>query len=347
MKKYYFRVDGGNIYSTATGHISRCLKLANYISGRENSQIYFIMRNYKEGVDLVNKKYKVILLDVSEDINSEISLLKTVITNDCYFVCDIRKIDNQYIAEIKKNCLKFVLFDDLGRKDIEPDILINPTPFCYADYKQNDYPKTILLLGEKFFLVSDTLVKRAYLRDFNKEKYNIMASFGGADPCNITEFFLKDIVPQLNRHNISIILGPAYSRKKEIIKKYGVIKNIKFYTNVSPLGDIFLDNDIAFVSGGDTCIESCVSGLATFIISSIYYEKQIAELLHKKKMVYFIADIEDIKNNNVNKNYLKILKEDKMLLRRFYNRTRGLVDGRGQERIYNILVGKANECTYR
>lgn len=340
MKKYYFRVDGGNIYSVATGHITRCLKLADFISGKENSQIYFIMKDYKEGVGLVDKKYEAVLLRADADIRSEIDLIKNVISGDSYFICDIRNIDNGYISEIKKNRLKFILFDDLGVKGIEPDILINPAPFCQYGYKREEYPNTKLLLGEKFFFINPSLIDRAHLRDFKKERYNIMASFGGADPCNITEFFIKNIAPQLKEHDISVILGPAYKRKSAIVEKYGNIGNVTFYTDITGLDDMFLSSDIAFVCGGDTCIESCVSGAATFIISSIYYEKSLGQLLDKNKMAYFVADIEDIKSSNVDNKYLKVLHGDEALLSSISKRGMGLIDGNGQDRVYKTIKGE-------
>ena len=48
MGRIIFRVDGGAIYSIATGHITRCLKLANYI--RKNYKIEII--KLTRGVDV-------------------------------------------------------------------------------------------------------------------------------------------------------------------------------------------------------------------------------------------------------------------------------------------------------
>jgi spore coat polysaccharide biosynthesis predicted glycosyltransferase SpsG len=337
MRKYYFRVDGGSLYSVATGHIMRCLKLADYISKKENSQIYFIMKNYKEGISLVKNRYSVILLNPAQDINSEISKIKKIIQKGCCFICDIRGVDNRYIAEIKKKSSKFILFDDLGIKDISPDILINPTPFCYYGYKKNNYPDTILLLGEKFFFIDNYLIKRACIRAFKGKRYNIMASFGGADPCNITELFINNIAPCLEGHRISIILGPANIRQDVILEKHRHKKNIRFYTHLSSLSNIFLKNDIAFVCAGDTCIESCSSGVATFIVSSIAYEKNIGQLLHSKKMAYFVTDVEEIKNKILNNGYLDAL-NNRRFLRDISSNGFKLADGRGQRRIYDILL---------
>lgn len=337
MRRYYFRVDGGNIYSIATGHIMRCLKLAEYIKKTEEAEISFIMRNYTEGTNLVNNKFKVISLDINTDTPSEIGLLKSIISKDSYFICDLRNINNEYISQIKKNCRRFILFDDLGIKNISPDILINPTPFCNEVCRQNELPNSTLLSGEKFFFINETLVEKSYVRNFEKQRLNIMASFGGADPCNITEFFIKHMVPQLSAHNISIILGPAYANKEEIFGRHSKISNVKFYLNIWPLDELFLQNDIAFVCAGDTCIESCASGAATLILSSINYERKLGELLHKKGMAYFIADIEDIKRNKINEAYLEVLKDPARLMS-ISQAARHLIDGRGQERIYQAIV---------
>ena len=71
MKKYYFRVDGGDVYCIATGHIMRCLKLADFISMREKAEIYFIMKNYKDGIGLVGGRYRVLLIDKDLNIKDE------------------------------------------------------------------------------------------------------------------------------------------------------------------------------------------------------------------------------------------------------------------------------------
>lgn len=338
MRRFYFRVDGGQIYSIATGHITRCLKLADYIANKEKAEINFIMKNYKEGIGLVRRKYKVIPLGINIKLSDEISWIKKIITKDPYFICDIRNINKEYINKIKRSCKKFVLFDDLGIKDLTPDILINPTPFCYRGYKKNDCKDTRLLLGEDFFFISQFLTRKANKRNFGRNKLNIMASFGGADPCNITEFFLQNIVPALREHRLSVVLGPAYKKRAEVQERYKGISNIKFYANLTSLDNIFVRNEIAFVTGGDTSIESCSNGLATFIISSIHYEKEIAKSLHKKRMVYFIGDIERInKGSFFNDAYLAVL-QDKHLLKGLSENGMRLVDGRGLERIYNALL---------
>jgi len=343
MKKYCFRVDGGDVYSIATGHITRCLKLADFISRNEKADIYFIMKQYKGGIALVEKKYKVLPLSVELDIPGEIAFIKKAITDNSYFICDTRNVTKEYVAEIKKMCLAFVLFDDLSAQGIAPDMLINPTPFCSDDYNYGKYPGTMLCLGEKYFFANEALLDKAHERHFDKEKYNILASFGGADPCNITEFFINNIAPKLKKHNISIVLGPAYAGKAEVLERYRRIDSINFFTDIFPLDGKLLENDIAFVSGGDTCIEACASGAATFIISSIYYEKKIGELLHRNKMAYFVSDIDDIKDNMFDESYLDVLAGDKKTLGSISRAGMTLVDSRGLGRVYKLLTDLPNK----
>lgn len=337
MQSYYFRVDGGSIYSVATGHIFRCLKLAEYLAKHNNVEIFFIMKDYKEGVDLVNQlKFPVILLSPQTTFDEEIRIIKNKAKQNSIIICDVRKIGQPYISQMKEHFRTFVLFDDLGIKNVNPDILINPAPYCYNEYNKRDYPKSALLLGEKFFFLSKQLKDNSCKRDFRKEKFSIMASFGGADPMNITEVFIQRLVPCISEFDISIILGPAYLKKDEIKTRYGSIKNIRFIENVSPLDRVFLKHNIAFVCGGDTCIEACASGMATFIIASIYYEKKTAELLHKSRMAYFVGDIEGIKRDGFSNGCLRALK-NKDFLNRIASYGRNLTDGKGLERVCRIL----------
>lgn len=336
MKKYYFRVDGGNIYSIATGHVARCLKLAEHINLREKAEICFIMRDYPEGIDLVRNKFEVVTLDKGVGKKDEASILCESINKGSYFICDLRGVDDAYISEIKKTGATFILFDDLSIKNVYPDILINPTPFCYEEYNRNKYPGMTLLLGEKFFFIRPELSSKAYPRNFIKDRHSIMASFGGADPLNITEFFIQKIVPKLGAYDISIVLGPAYAKKEETIKRYGGSSAIRFFTQIFPLDPMLLNHDIAFVCAGDTCIEALRSGIATFIISSIGHEKKIGQLLDKKGMAYFVTDIEDVESGNFSHDYLGVF-DDKERLRGLSVRGMTLVDGRGLERIYDYI----------
>lgn len=339
MKRYYFRVDGGNIYSVATGHITRCLKLAEYITAQEQAKICFVMKDFAEGVNIVKNKFDVISIAKNADRKEEISILRKTMDPGSCFICDLRNIDDNYISEVKKICAAFILFDDLGVKNIHPDILINPTPFSYYDYKENDYPGTDLLFGENFFFTRDKLINNSYPRDFKKDKYSIMTSFGGADPLNITEFFIKNIAPKLKQHDISIVLGPAYAKKEELIKKYKDSDDLHFSTDVFPLDDMLLNHDVVFVCGGDTSIEACRSGAATFIISSIDYEKDFGRLLHNKEMAYFVADIEDIKAGRFTHDYMTVL-EDRSKLAQLSRKGVTLTDGKGLERIYQFILKK-------
>ncbi|MBF0483562.1 MAG: hypothetical protein HQL25_02535 [Candidatus Omnitrophica bacterium] len=338
MRKFCFRVDGGSIYSVATGHITRCLKTARYLKARGEQDFVFFMRDYPEGIRLVEPEFKVIRLPKDIPIEDEIQLMGPEFNKNTFFFCDIRNLTQKYIDAVRSACRKFILFDDLSVKNLQPDILINPTPFSYLNYNTKVCVHTKLLLGEEYFFVSDHLVKQARKRDFSKDHFNILASFGGADPCNITEYFLNEIVPLLTPHTVTVVLGPAYKLAAEVQVKYASLKNVKFVVGPKNLDDLFLSNDIAFVCGGDTCIESCCSGAATFVISSISYEKQCAEILSARNMVVFATDIEDIKAGRVNKKFMDLIKKSEPRLKAISDQGMVLVDGSGLKKIYDALM---------
>ncbi|MBU1077561.1 MAG: hypothetical protein KKH98_09730, partial [Spirochaetes bacterium] len=157
--RFVFRVDGGNIYSVAMGHISRCLHLAKHISSRDLGEILFIMKDYPEGVNKVKGFFKVVTIPENMNINNEIDTFNDLLLKDDVYICDLRDIDNHYIQKIKEHAKMFVYFDDLGVKDLRPDVLINPSPYVkendYGDHQQCTY-----LLGLEYFLLNSDFSER-------------------------------------------------------------------------------------------------------------------------------------------------------------------------------------------
>lgn len=338
MKDYYFRVDAGNVYSLATGHLTRCLKLADYISSKEKADICFLMKGYPEGIKLVEGRYRVVILARNSGEKEELEFISRNISKGCFFICDVRGVGAGYVKKIKRICTKFVLFDDLGEACGQSDILINSGLLYNRAYNKKGFPGTDFLLGEKYFLLSRKLVSRGHKRGFVGRKLKVMASFGGADPCGVTEFFIENIVPLLKGHEIAVVLGPAFGRKKEVLRRYAGINGLKFISGVNNLDNLLLKHDIAFTCGGDTCIEACASGAVTMIISSIFYERKLAEVLHKRGMAYFVADIDALRNKEFNLGPLKIALGDRRLLRNISSTGLGRVDGLGLERVYHRII---------
>ncbi len=344
MKPHFvFRVDGGNVYSVAMGHVYRCLHLAHHLSDKNTGNISFLMRNFPEGVGKVKTTYPVEYVPKDLSICEERDFIFSKIAVKDVFICDIKGIDNNYIKKIKQKVSLFCYFDDIGISDINPDILINPSPYTdmslYTPADGCDY-----LLGLDYFIL-DNRIYKTKKDSLNTNIRKILLSFGGADLTNITGAFIKNMRDFFKEYFITVIIGCAYNQKRE--KQLKEITNvrkaqgftIKLKKDVPSLYPFFLETDIAIVAGGDTCLESIFTGTPTFIISSIEYEAKSAKALHDKGIARHVGFIQKDSAKEILKNVENDL-SNKKLLKELFENGKSVIDGKGIERVANKILEK-------
>ena len=133
----FFRVDSSNIIGT--GHLIRCLKLANYF---ENHNIFFICKNF---IGNINKKvlefnYNLneIYLDIAsisfdhstwlgEDFNTDATKTIKILKQYCVdiLIVDNYAIDYKWETIVKPYVKKMILIDDFIERKHNCDFIIN------------------------------------------------------------------------------------------------------------------------------------------------------------------------------------------------------------------------------
>lgn len=333
--KVFFRVDGGNVFSLGMGHIYRCLKLANYLRKKDTDAI-FVMRDIPEGVKKIKENgYPVIRLPRRIDKKTEISILKKECSGGI-LVADVRRIDNNYFKILNTTCKTTVYFDDLGNNNLSPHVLINPsvTPELQKYRVKNRMTK--YLIGEKYFILGDSGFKRK--GNVNKKINNVLVSLGGADPACYTPRILR-ILDRLNHEfKIKVVLGIAYKHFKELKKALSGLKHkTEIFRNVSNMGELMQKADLAFVSGGDTCLELAFTGTPGILVPTIYYENITARYLEKRNIFLNCGDIKKISCFTVLKK-IGLFWESYSLRNAFSGNAKRFIDGKGLSRVSSYLL---------
>lgn len=113
-KNILFRVDGGNVYSIAMGHLYRCLRLAGILA-KENVRCFFIMKNYPEGIALVEKTgFGVVTIGI--DIPPEVEAEKAVslaMKLDAIIFVDLRTTKKALIDLANERKVLTVVYEDV------------------------------------------------------------------------------------------------------------------------------------------------------------------------------------------------------------------------------------------
>ena len=261
MKNIIIRVDGYR--KIGLGHIYRCITLANSLI--EHNVLFILSSKSKLGINKIrytNFKYKVI--DHEDDIIEIINEFKCDI-----IINDILDTSLNYMKKIRNMNLRICNFEDLGEGSKLADIVIND---LYE--KKNNLDN--FFWGSKYYFLRDEFLY-TQSNDINKEVKNILITFGGTDPLNLTKK-TYDIVKKNNNEkiNYNFLLGMGYFDFDGIEEDSRKHKNINIFKDVKFVSKLMKKNDLAISSQGRTMYE-----LASLNIPSILIAQNERELNHE------------------------------------------------------------------
>jgi len=275
VKHILFRADAAP--HIGIGDLMSLIHLSRYFD--ETWEVFFIVKNYKAGLDLL-AKYKIdntFVIEKNISVDKEIGFINKVIEEKyidiVFFEITERKLtDYEGIRhDVKKAC---VSFDGYILRDI--DLVIDWDVEAFKYFSPKKHSKTKFLLGYQFVILpkefySNKILQRKHSKDIKK----ILVAMGGADEFDFTKMVLMKLIEIELELEITIIVGSGYENidglKKlaEDTKKQCVIKQ-----NIINMLDEYLLCDVAIGAGGLTSSELVASNTPSLLIAT--YEHQVA-----------------------------------------------------------------------
>ncbi|MEW6410565.1 MAG: UDP-2,4-diacetamido-2,4,6-trideoxy-beta-L-altropyranose hydrolase [Nitrospirota bacterium] len=344
-KTVCIRVDGS--VEIGTGHIIRCLSLADELSVKGYKTI-FCTREFEQGLvkKILDRGYKVSVIDVDatleEDKKHLINFAKS--HNTKIIITDNYHFRNNYLRGLKENFKVLVSIDDIGDTFFYSDILINQninaTPEMYDGKTKNG---TKLLLGPTYAMLRPEFKKyHNQPRESGKVK-NILVTLGGGDPENQTLKVLKALEMVRGDFSVTTVIGVS-NRNRAIIRDYvaTVRKDIKLLENVSDMAELMREADIAIGAGGSTSWEFCCLGIPMIVIFFADNQRGIAEGLYERGIAINLGYYKYISENDI-----KVAVEN--LINNPYKREimslkgKEIVDGKGAERVVGEIIRRIKD----
>ncbi|RUA24590.1 MAG: acylneuraminate cytidylyltransferase [Bacteroidetes bacterium] len=245
-KKILFVLTGNS--KNGLGHVYRSIVLAYGILNHD--LIFLLDKNSTLGYEKLKKYHFNTHIQQKENILDDIiNIAPDVVIND---MLDTSK---EYVAELKKHVNKVINFEDLGEGAHEADVVINA---LYPEKEElpNHY------FGYKYFCARDEFIN-SKTKEIQKVK-NILISFGGTDPNDLTFKILDSIYDYCSKSGISIdvVLGLGYRNDNKLDQ----FKNVTVVKNINNISDYFYNADIIFTSAGRTVYEIACIGTPTIVI---------------------------------------------------------------------------------
>lgn len=331
--KVVFRVDSSS--KVGSGHLMRCLTLAQKLKKEKNAEVYFLMRNLEGNlIDLVNAKgfTSYVLpkmednislhgyeewLTVSQELDAEqsINIIKVIGDIDL-IVIDSYAIDILWEKQIRPFVKQIMVIDDLANRKHDCDILLDQN--LYEDmltrYDGLVPSRCKMCLGPQYVLLREEFYNtKRNLRERDGSINDILIFFGGVDATNETEKTLQAIeLLELEDVNVNVVVGNSNVYKDKIKEHCAVHENWHYYCQVNNIAELMAKADLAIGAGGTTTWERCFLGLPAIVVAVAENQIKVAEVCASRGIVLYLGTSAVVTVSSI-KNILKILTTNKML----------------------------------
>lgn len=274
-KKLFIRADAS--VQIGTGHIMRCLTLADELRGR-CAEAIFVCREFDGNLCgyIEEKGYIVHRLPVSngQECNIEGNLKHAVwlgadwrtdarqveeIIKDLdppldWLVADHYALDKRWEGYLRPYCKKIMVIDDLADRAHDCDLLLDQN---FSEDLESRYDGLVPtwckeLLGPKYALLrSEFREARTNLRKRDGHVKRIIIFFGGSDPTNETTKALEAI-RMLNRPDIAVdvVVGAFNPHRKVIEQIASDLPDCTCHFNVKDMAVLMAGAELAVGAGG-------------------------------------------------------------------------------------------------
>lgn len=316
--------------SIGSGHVMRCLTLAQRLRKDENANVVFIMRRLsgnlidvvrRQGFDVLvlpaaDQDYKLVGYGLWLTVPMEVDAQQTIEVLQHYLqehscdsvdrlIIDSYALDEQWEQALRPYCNEIMVIDDLANRRHDCDILLDQNFYLNKDIRYaglvSEHCKMLLgpdhaLLREEFYEAKKHLRKR----DGNIK--NILVFYGGSDLTNETEKAIKALV-QLHDEGYSftadIITGVSNSRREKIKNLCSKYRFLHYYCQVSNMAEFMNKADLMLGAGGSTTWERLYMELPALVTAVAENQIQGCRDCSQAGIIEYLGINEDVRVDTI------------------------------------------------
>ena len=347
-----------------TGHIMRCLTLADELRGR-GAEVIFICREFDGNLCgyIEEKGYIAYRLPVSNkqehDVEGSLKhatwlgagwqtdagqveeIIKGLDTPLDWLVVDHYALDERWEGYLRLYVKKIMVIDDLADRAHDCDLLLDQN---FYENLESRYDKLApsrckKLLGPKYALLRPEFSEaRKNLRKRDGHVKRIMIFFGGSDPTNETAKALEAI-RVLNRLDIAVdVVVGAFNPHRKIIKRIASgLPDCTCHFKVNDMAALMTGTDLAIGAGGTTVWERCALALPSLVASVAENQEKTVSDMAESGYLLFLGRSEEVSVDSLY-HALEIAIQSPWLLISFARKTQSLVDDKGAKRVAQEII---------
>ena len=300
--KVLFRVDAS--VNIGTGHVMRCLTLANRLR-RRDVQCAFVSRRLPGDMieHIENQGFEVLKMpanalgSVEHDAQETISTLLRIYPNVTWdwLVVDHYGLNFHFERVLRPMVKKILVIDDLADRVHDCDVLLDQNYYedMNSRYLGNVPSGCVQLLGPTHALLRDefSVVNRNQKGKRTGQLKQIMISFGGSDPEKQTMAAIAAVKlsPQCANTHLNVVLGQSNPDLRQIEDELSGDPQITLHVQTQKIADLMNEADLCIGAGGTTVWERLFLGLPTIAVATAENQVRTLQDIAKLGLIYYLG----------------------------------------------------------
>lgn len=346
------RVDAS--YKIGTGHVMRCLTLANELR-KHGARIIFICYEFQGHMIAKLEEYQYVvhrlpiykshdaqtlLINQEHDVYNIIPILRA--QNIDWLIVDHYGLDLWWESQVRLFVKKILVIDDLANREHWCHVLLDQNYF--ASKTEFRYRKLVAehcrcLLGPQYAMLQPQYAQvRPTLEAHQGHVHRILVFFGGADQSHETEQVLVALnAQQFANIEVDVVIGSNYSNLARMTHLVEQRPKTRLYQNLPTLALLMKTANLFIGAGGATTWERLCLGLPSIVISVAKNQDEITEVLAKNHFQISLPHNKACTPSDWIHVIKKVIAHPGLLCELSENAKR-LVDGLGTKRVSRLIL---------
>jgi UDP-2,4-diacetamido-2,4,6-trideoxy-beta-L-altropyranose hydrolase len=253
-----------------TGHVMRCLALAQGWQDAGGTAVLAVAE-LPEALEkrLTAEQVEVVRLQAVPGTEWDATeLAGLAVTRKANWVAvDGERFDPQYFETLKNSRCKTLWLDDFGSATVHAcDLILNQNPGATRKSYPWFHDDSRLLLGTRYVMLRTEFRIAKPAGKTSKAAANLLVTFGGSDPDNLTERVLRVIAANPPGVNVTVIVGSANPRLPTL-RSLALSSGVTVLTDPSNMPALMMESDLAVIAAGGTLWELLYCGCAAMSYS--------------------------------------------------------------------------------
>jgi UDP-2,4-diacetamido-2,4,6-trideoxy-beta-L-altropyranose hydrolase len=273
-----------------TGHVMRCLTLANNLVGRGATVVFMCREETGHLCDQIEEAgFAVERLSVlpalasgAKDAEESRSALSRLGFKPDLLVVDHYSLDDRWEHELRPVARRLLVIDDLANRPHDCDILLDSSlhDSPASRYRGLVGEQTQVFVGPQYALLRSEF-DRVAPRTRDEGVARMLIFFGGADPSNEALKLIHALRALAGGAPRTImVLGPINPRAEEIRRAAAGLTGIELVGATQEMARLMADADLAVGACGGAAWERCVLGLPALVVVTAENQRDDSRILH-------------------------------------------------------------------